>query len=111
MGKGFKGMGMPGGMGNIMAQAQKMQRDMEVAQQEVTLLRVDGTSGGGKVKLTLGGDKRLNSLVIDKEIIDPEDSEMLSDLIVAAYNSASEELETQSAAIMSKATGGMKLPF
>lgn len=115
MAKGFKGMpggmGGMGNMGNIMAQAQKMQKDMEATQQQVALLRIDGTSGGGKVKLTLGGDKKLYALDIDKDVIDPEDPEMLSDLIIAAYNSASEELEATSAEMMSKVTGGMKLPF
>ena len=59
MAKGFRGMGGMGNMGNIMAQAQKMQKDMEIAQQEIQMLRIEGPAGGGLVKLTLGGDHRI----------------------------------------------------
>jgi len=111
MAKGFRGMGGMGNMGNIMAQAQKMQKDMEIAQQEIQMLRIEGTAGGGLVKLTLGGDHRIYGLEIAKEVIDPDDAEGLADLITAAYNQASEQIDEQSAARMSKATGGMKLPF
>ena len=113
MAKGFRGMpgGMGGNMGNLMAQAQKMQRDIEAAQAELKLVRIDGTAGGGQVKLTLGGDHLIYGLEIAKEVIDPEDPEMLSDLIIAAYNSASEELEKVSAEKLDKITGGVKLPF
>lgn len=115
MAKGFKGMpggfGGMGNMGNLMAQAQKMQRDMEQAQTEIAMLRVEGTAGGGLVKLTLGGDHRIYGLEIAKDVIDPDDAEGLADLITAAYNQANEAIEEQSAARMSKATGGVKLPF
>lgn len=115
MAKGFRGMpggfGGMGNMGNLMAQAQKMQRDMEQAQAEIALLRVEGTAGGGLVKLTLGGDHKIYGLEIAKDVIDPDDAEGLSDLITAAYNQANESIEEQAAALMNKATGGMKLPF
>ncbi len=114
MAKGFRGMpgmGMGGNVGNLMAQAQKMQREIEAAQAELKLLKIDGTAGGGQVKLTLGGDHLIYGLEISKDVIDPEDPEMLSDLIIAAYNSASEELEKVSAEKLDKITGGVKLPF
>lgn len=111
---GFRGMGNMGGMGNInqlMAQAQKMQKQLEVTQQEIKELRIEGTSGGGQVKLILGGDHKIYNLEIGKEVIDPEDPEMLSDLIVAAFNQASEELEAKSSEMMNRVTGGVKMPF
>ncbi len=111
MAKGFKGFGGMGNMGNIMAQAQKMQKDLENAQQEIKLLRLEGTAGGGLVKLTLGGDHRIYDLQIAKEVIDPEDSEGLADLIIAAFNQANEQLDAISAEKVNSATGGMKLPF
>lgn len=111
MAKGFRGMGGMGNMGNIMAQAQKMQKDMEAAQQEIQMMRIEGTAGGELVKITIGGDHRIYGLEIKKEVIDPDDAEGLADLITAAYNSANDQLEAASAERMSKATGGMKLPF
>lgn len=112
MAKGFKGMpGGMGNMGNLMAQAQKMQRQIEAVQSEIKLLRITGTSGGDKVKLVLGGDHKIYNLEIAPEVIDPEDSEMLADLITAAYNQANDELETKSAEMLDKVTGGVKMPF
>ncbi|MBO4635548.1 MAG: YbaB/EbfC family nucleoid-associated protein [Clostridiales bacterium] len=110
---GFRG-GIPGGMGNmgnLMAQAQKMQRDLEAAQTEIKNMRITGTAGGEQVKLVLGGDHRIYELEISKDVIDPEDPEMLADLIMAAYNSASEELAAVSDEKMGKITGGVKMPF
>ena len=112
MAKGFRGMpGGMGNMGNLMAQAQKMQRDIEAAQAELKLMRIEGTAGGGQVKLTLGGDRLIYGLEIGKEVIDPEDPEMLSDLIIAAFNQASEALERVSSEKLDKITGGVKLPI
>ena len=109
---GFRGMpGMGGNMGNLMAQAQKMQRELEAAQNEIKLLRIPGTAGGEQVKLVLGGDHKIYSVEISKDVIDPEDPEMLADLIMAAYNQANEELENQSAEKLNKVTGGVKMPF
>lgn len=114
MAKGFKGM--PGGMnmgnmGNLMAQAQKMQRELELVQQEIKQLRIPGSAGGDKVKIVLGGDHKIYNMEIAPEVIDPDDSEMLADLITAAYNQASEELETKSTEMMNRVTGGVKMPF
>jgi len=112
MAKGFKGMpGGMGNMGNLMAQAQKMQRQIEAVQSEIKLLRITGTSGGDKVKLVLGGDHKIYNLEIAPEVIDPEDSEMLADLITAAYNQANDELEAKSTEMLDKVTGGVKMPF
>ncbi|MBP5180464.1 MAG: YbaB/EbfC family nucleoid-associated protein [Clostridiales bacterium] len=112
MAKGFKGIpGGMGNMGNLMAQAQKMQREIENVQSEIKLLRINGTSGGDKVKLVLGGDHKIYNLEIAPEVIDPEDSEMLADLITAAYNQANDELEATSAEMLNKVTGGVKMPF
>lgn len=112
MAKGFKGMpGGMGNMGNLMAQAQKMQRQIEAVQSEIKLLRITGTSGGDKVKLVLGGDHKIYNLEIAPEVIDPEDSEMLADLITAAYNQANDELESKSTEMLDKVTGGVKMPF
>lgn len=112
MAKGFRGgMGNMGGMGNLMAQAQRMQKQLEITQQEIKELRLEGSAGGGQVKLILGGDHKIYSLEIAKDVIDPEDPEMLSDLIMAAYNQASETLENESTERMNKVTGGVKMPF
>ncbi len=109
--RGMPNMGGMGNMGNLMAQAQKMQRELETAQAEIKMMRINGSAGGDKVKIVLGGDHKIYNLEIAPEVIDPEDPEMLSDLIVAAFNQASEELETVSAEKMNKITGGVKMPF
>lgn len=108
---GMGNFGGMGGMGNLMAQAQKMQKQLEITQQEIKELRVEGTAGGGQVKLVLGGDHKIYNLEIGKDVIDPEDPEMLSDLVVAAFNQASEELEAKSSEMMNRVTGGVKMPF
>ena len=79
-GKGFGGMNM-GNMGSIMAQAQKMQKDLENAQQEIKMMRIEGSAGGGLVKVTLGGDHRLYDLQIAKEVIDPEKPSISADTV------------------------------
>lgn len=113
---GFRGMGNMGGMGNInqiMAQAQKMQKQLEDAQVEIKDMRIDTTAGGGMIKLTIGGDHKIYALDIDKAAIDPEDKEGLEDLIMAAVNQAVEELDATSSAKISSITGnsGLNLPF
>ena len=112
MAKGFKGMpGGMGGMGNLMAQAQKMQKELENVQIEIKQLRISGTAGGDKVKFDVGGDHEIYNLEIAPEVIDPDDAEMLADLITAAYNQANDELEAKSTEMMNKVTGGVKMPF
>ncbi|MCR5327796.1 MAG: YbaB/EbfC family nucleoid-associated protein [Saccharofermentans sp.] len=111
MAKGFRG-GMGGGnMGNIMAQAQKMQRQIEMAQAEIREMRFTGTAGGELVKVVVGGDHRLYEVELSKEIVDPEDIEGLQDLIIAAANQALEQIDNTNQERMNAITGGMKMPF
>ncbi len=91
--KGNKSMGGLGGMGGgnmqaLLKQAQKMQEEMQKAQEEITNSEFEGTSGGGAVKVTVSGDKFVKMIELEPEIVDPEDIEMLSDLITAAVNEA-----------------------
>ena len=99
---------MPGGMNMnaLMKQAQKMQADMKKLQEELVNREYTATSGGGAVTAVVKG-KALLSLSIKPEVIDPDDAEMLSDLILAAVNSALKEAEETSAREMGKLTGGM----
>ena len=107
---GFRGM--PGGnANNLMAQAQRMQRQLEVAQAEVAAMRITGTAGGEKVKVILGGDHKIYGVEIDPSVIDPDDAEGLADLMMAAFNQASDELEAESQKRLNSITGGVKLPF
>ena len=107
---GFGGMG-GGNMGALMQQAQKMQRDIEAAKAEIEAMEVDATAGGGVVKIVISGTHEIKSLEIDPSAVDPDDVEMLQDLIIAAYNEAARKLAEISAEKMTKATGGAKLPF
>ena len=95
---GFPGGAMPGNMANLMKQAQKMQRQMEEQQKELETKEFTATAGGGAVEITVSGRK---------EVVDPDDIEMLEDLIVAATNEALRKMEDASASAMSKLTGGM----
>lgn len=107
---GFPGMGGGGNMNQLLAQAQKMQKDMEKAQEEVTALTADATVGGGAVKAVVNGSHEVVSLSIDPGVVDPEDVEMLQDLVVAAINEAMRKIEEISAERMSRVTGGMGMP-
>ena len=107
-GGGFPGgMGMPGNMGNLMKQAQKMQRQMEESQKELETKEVTGQAGGGVVKVTVSGKKEVTKVEIDPEAVDPEDTEMLEDLIMAATNEALRQIEDLSQQTMGKITGGL----
>ena len=101
------GMGMPGNMNNLMKQAQRMQRQMEEAQKELEEKEVTITSGGGAVEITVTGKHEVKALKLDPEVVDPDDVEMLEDLIVAAVNEAFRKLEEESQSQMAKLTGGM----
>ncbi len=103
---GFPG-GMPGNMNNLMKQAQKMQKQMEEAQKELETKEVEAAAGGGAVKAKVNGKKELVSLTIDPDAVDPDDVEMLEDMIVAAVNEAMREMDNVSQASMSKITGGL----
>lgn len=106
---GFPG-GMPGNMNNLMKQAQRMQRQMEESQKELEATEYTATAGGGAVEVTVTGKKEVTKVKLDKEAVDPDDSEMLEDLIMAATNEALRMAEEASQAAMSKMTGGMGLP-
>ena len=97
---GFPG-GMPGNMGNLMKQAQKMQRQMEEASKELEEKEVTAASGGGAVEVTVSGKKEVTKLKIDPQAGDPDDVEMLEDLIMAATNEALRQIEEFSQASLS----------
>lgn len=103
---GFPG-GMPGNMGNLMKQAQKMQRQMEEAQKQLEEQEVEATAGGGAVTVKVSGKKEVISIKLSEEVVDPDDIEMLEDLIVAATNEAIRKVDDLSQNSMSKLTGGM----
>ena len=104
---GFPGGGMPGNMANLMKQAQKMQRQMEEQAKEMESKEFTATAGGGAVEATVSGSKKIVKLKLDEEAVDPDDVEMLEDLIVAATNEALRKVEAESASAMSKLTGGL----
>lgn len=98
------------GMGDIMKQVQKMQAKMEVVQAELEDERVEGTAGGGMVKVVANGQQIVVEVKIEKEVVDPDDVEMLEDLIVAAVNQAQQKAQELAAEKMGGLTGGMKIP-
>ena len=104
---GFPGGGMPGNMANLMKQAQKMQRQMEEQAKEMETKEFSATAGGGAVEVTVSGSKKILKVKLDEEVVDPDDIEMLEDLIVAATNEALRKMEEISQQSMSKITGGM----
>ena len=106
---GFPG-GVPGNMNNLMKQAQRMQRQMEESQKELETKEFTATVGGGVVQVTVNGKKEVVKVSLDKEAVDPDDSEMLEDLIMAATNEALRMAEEASQEAMSKMTGGLGLP-
>ena len=101
------GMGMPGNMNNLMKQAQRMQRQMEESQKEMETKEFTAKAGGGAVSVTVTGSKEVKEVIIDKEVVDPDDVEMLQDLIVAAVNEAMKQVDEVNQATMSKMTGGL----
>lgn len=101
------GMGMPGNMNNLMKQAQRMQRQMEEQQKELEEKEFTATVGGGAVKVTVTGNREFKGIELSEEVVDPDDIEMLQDLITAAANEALRQVEEANAANMSKLTGGL----
>jgi DNA-binding YbaB/EbfC family protein len=94
MGYGFGGGGLGGfNMQNLMRQAQKMQEDMEKAKKELLSTEFTAKAGGGMVEIIMSGDKKIKNINIKKEIVDPDDVEMLQDLIIAAVNDAVSQIE------------------
>ena len=115
MAKGFGSRGM-GGMGgginmNMIKQAQKMQQDMQRMQAELENKEYTAQAGGGVVSATVSGKHELKAIAIDPEAVDPDDVEMLQDLIVAAVNEAMRSADNDASSSMQKLTGGLGLPF
>ena len=110
---GFRG-GYPGGFSgnqaNMMKQAQKMQQDIMKMQQELENSDFEITDGGGAVKATVSGSKQFKSVVIDPEVVDPDDVEMLQDLILAAVNGALKMVEDKTNESMSRFNGALNIP-
>jgi len=94
----------------MMKQMQKAQQQMAAVQQELAAKTVEATSGGGMVKVVMGGDGTLRSLEIDREVVDPDDVDMLQDLIVAAVNEGRRRSAEMAATEMQKAAGSLGLP-
>lgn len=105
-GGGFPG-GMPGNMNNLMKQAQKMQKQMEETTKELEEKEVTAAAGGGAVEVTVSGKKEVVKVKLQEEVVDPDDIEMLEDLIMAATNEALRKMEELSQASMAKITGGL----
>ena len=104
---GFPGGGMPGNMNNLMKQAQRMQRQMEESQKELEEKEFTATAGGGAVEVTSTGKKEVTKVKLSPEVVDPDDIEMLEDLIVAATNEAIRQVEDSTQEYMAKITGGL----
>ena len=103
---GFPG-GMPGNMNNLMKQAQRMQRQVEEASKQLEEQEVTATAGGGAVEITMSGKKEVTKVKLSEEVVDPDDIEMLEDLIVAATNEALRKVDERSQQSMSAITGGL----
>ena len=103
---GFRG-GMPGSQMNMMKQAQKMQQDFMKMQQELESTEFEFTAGGGAVKAVIVGTRQFNRIEINPEVVDPEDVEMLQDLILAAVNGALKAADDETGKAMNKLQGGM----
>jgi len=97
-------------MGNMMKQAQKLQSKMLKMQEELAEKTVESTAGGGMVKAVANGRQQIVSISLEKEVVDPEDIEMLQDLILAAVNDALSKAQEMVASEMGKLTGGFNLP-
>ncbi|MBS6832237.1 MAG: YbaB/EbfC family nucleoid-associated protein [Clostridiales bacterium] len=107
--------GFPGGMGGMnmnqmMKQAKKMQEQMAKTQEEMETKTYEATSGGGAVKVVIDGKRELKEIVISPEVVDPDDVEMLQDLIIAAVNEGMRKAEEENASNISSITGGLNIP-
>ena len=104
---GFPGGGMPGNMNNLVKQAQKMQKQMEENQKALEEKEYTASAGGGAVEVTVSGKKEITKVSLKEEVVDPDDIEMLEDLIMAATNEALRKMEEEAGAAMAKLTGGL----
>ncbi len=98
------------GFGNLMKEAQKLQAQLEAVREEVAKKKVEATAGGGMVTVEANGNQEIVSIKIDREVISPEDSQMLEDLVLAAVNEALRKARELVAAEMGKLSGGLKIP-
>jgi len=110
MPKGFGGM--PGGMNmnNMLKQAQKMQKQMAEMQEGLAEKTLEVSAGGGAIKVIVTGEKQIKDLVISPDVVDPDDVEMLQDLVISAVNEALRQMDETVNNQMSKITGGMNMP-
>ena len=97
-------------LGQLMKQAQQMQQRMQEMQAQLDLVEMEGASGGGLVKITVNGKGDLKRISLDKSLMDPEETEVLEDLILAAFTDAKAKVENHVSSEMAKVTGGLKLP-
>lgn len=106
-----KGMGGgPSNMQHLMKQAQKMQEDMEAKKEELASREYEIKAGGGAVTLTITGEKEVKAIDIDPEIVDPDDIETMTDILIAAFNEAIKRVETDAENEMQKITGNLNMP-
>ena len=103
-------MGMGGNMNNMIKQAQKMQQNMLKMQEEIEQTEFEATAGGGAVCVKMSGKKELSEVKIKPEAVDPDDVEMLEDLILTAVNDVIKQVDNASASKMSSITGGLNIP-
>ena len=108
--KGGFGGGFPGNMQDMMKQAQKMQEQLAQVQEEAKNEEAEGSAGGGMVKVVASGSQQIKSVLIEKDVVNPDDVEMLQDLIVAATNEALNNVSTKIQEKMSAVTGGLNIP-
>ena len=101
---------MGGNMNNMMKQAQKMQQEMLKMQQELEEKEVDATAGGGAVSVKVSGKKQITAITLAPDVVDPDDIEMLQDLIMVAVNDALNKIDEEAASKMGRITGGMNIP-
>lgn len=108
MAKGFPGV--PGNMQGLLKQAQKMQEDLQKMQEQAQEFQAEGSAGGGMVKVVVNGKHEAVSVTIDRQVVNPNDVEMLQDLIVAAFNEAVRKVQDNLKDKLSGVTGGMSIP-
>lgn len=99
----------PKGLGDLMRQAQKLQTQMAKLQEDLALRTVEGTAGGGMITVVANGKQEITSVKIDREVVDPQDVEMLQDLVMAAVNDALKKAQEMASSEMGKLTGGLAL--
>ncbi|MBQ5321159.1 MAG: YbaB/EbfC family nucleoid-associated protein [Oscillospiraceae bacterium] len=105
-----QGYGSQGGVNNMLKQAQKMQADMAALQEELENKEYTTTVGGGAISVTMSGKKELKSLKIDPEVVDPDDVEMLEDLVISAVNEVIGKIDAESNEKMGAITGSLNIP-